>query len=159
MKKAYAPKYIAFAFTFSMLFFANLSAQQSTQSAYELDRELKNFVAGDIIMPLSNAPVILFKTKGEGVLENGKARIEIDQALIENVQADVNYPMQVMVVMNGDSHGVYVTNKSRYGFVVKELNGGTSSAEFSWYVVAMKPESNKGPTLTQVNYASVSNRL
>lgn len=44
--------------------------------------------------------------------------------------------MKVFIQLEGDCKGVYVTNKSKNGFEVVELQGGTSNVEFSWTVIA-----------------------
>ena len=46
--------------------------------------------------------------------------------------------------MEGDCNGVYVTDKTATGFIVRELQNGTSNVSFSWHIVAnRKDEINK----------------
>lgn len=88
------------------------------------------------IMFSPEAPEILFQDFGVGQLVNGEARINIDPILKKSIYVDAQNPLKVYVTLEGDWNGVFVTNKSANGFTVKELNGGTSNAAFSWQIVA-----------------------
>ena len=48
--------------------------------------------------------------------------------------------MRVFVQLEGQSNGVYVTNKSQNGFDVVELNNGNSNVNFSWTVIANRAD-------------------
>jgi len=92
------------------------------------------------IMFAPEAPEILFQDFGVGQLVNGEVRIEIDPVLRKNIYVDAENPLKVYVTLEGDCNGVFVTNKSAEGFTVKELQGGTSNAAFSWQIVASRAD-------------------
>jgi len=82
------------------------------------------------------APEILFQDYGTAQLVNGTMHVTIDPFLTKNIFVDAAHPMKVFVQLEGDCKGVYVTNKTANGFDVVELQGGTSSTQFSWSIVA-----------------------
>lgn len=86
------------------------------------------------------APEIVFQDFGVGKLTNGEARILIDPVLKESLYIDEKHPLKVYVTLEGECNGVYVTDKSANGFTVKELQGGTSNASFSWQIVANRAD-------------------
>ncbi|MEZ4874672.1 MAG: hypothetical protein R2793_04310 [Flavobacteriaceae bacterium] len=92
------------------------------------------------IMFAPEAPEILFQDFGVGQLVNGQARIDLDPILKRNIYVDKDHPIKVYVTLEGDCNGIYVTNKSADGFTVKELQGGTSNAAFSWQIVANRAD-------------------
>ncbi|MCX6833490.1 MAG: hypothetical protein NT028_15430 [candidate division Zixibacteria bacterium] len=78
-----------------------------------------------------------FEDFGRGRLINGKVHIELDPLFLQTVTIDDTYPMEVFIQLRDDCHGTYVTTSST-GFDVIELQGGTSSAAFSYRVVAKR---------------------
>ena len=73
---------------------------------------------------------------GSGQLSNGSARIELDPAFAQTVNAGVEY--HVFLTPKGDCKGLYVTNESPSGFGVRELSGGTSSIAFDYRIMAKR---------------------
>lgn len=57
---------------------------------------------------------------------------------------DANHPLKVFETLEGDCNGIIVTNKMANGFTVKELQGGTSSIDFSWQIVASRADREEG---------------
>ncbi|MCX7861560.1 MAG: hypothetical protein N2449_01025, partial [Bacteroidales bacterium] len=47
---------------------------------------------------------------------------------------------RVFIQLEGNCNGVYVTNKTKEGFEVVELNNGTSNVDFSWFVIANRAD-------------------
>ena len=92
------------------------------------------------VMYAPEAPEVLFQDYGVGQLVNGQARLNIDPVLAKNIHVDVKHPLKVFIQLEGDCNGVYVTDKSKDGFTVKELQGGTSSINFSWQLVATRAD-------------------
>ncbi|WAC03189.1 hypothetical protein N7U66_06260 [Lacinutrix neustonica] len=92
------------------------------------------------ILHTTETPEILFEDFGIGELVNGEAYIEIDEVLSKNIYVNKNHPMKVFIQLEGDCNGVYVTNKSRKGFKVKELGDGKSNVSFSWNLVANRAD-------------------
>jgi hypothetical protein len=73
---------------------------------------------------------------GSGQLSNGSARIELDPAFSQTVNAGVEY--HVFLTPKGDCKGLYVTQESPTGFGVRELSGGTSSIAFDYRIMAKR---------------------
>lgn len=93
------------------------------------------------ILHATETPEILFEDFGVGKLKNGSAYIELDPILSENIYVSEKFPMKVFIQLEGDCKGVYVTEKTDKGFLVKELQNGTSNVSFSWNVVANRKNS------------------
>jgi len=62
---------------------------------------------------------------GTGVMEKGVSVVKIDPAFSETVSETADY--HVFLTPNADSKGLYVINKTRASFEVRESGGGTSS--------------------------------
>ena len=71
---------------------------------------------------------------GEATLQNGYAHVRIDAAFANVIDSSANY--LVFITPEGDSRGLYVTQKTAQGFVVRENMGGHSSLAFSYRIVA-----------------------
>jgi hypothetical protein len=81
---------------------------------------------------------------GEGTLTNGRGSVAIDAALANSI--DMHRAYHVFLTPEGDCKGLYVTQKSPGGFVVRELQGGRSNIAFEYRVVA-KPIDENGERL------------
>jgi hypothetical protein len=92
------------------------------------------------IMFAPEAPEVLFQDYGTGQLINGTATIQLDPILTRNIYVSNDKPLKVFIQLEGDCNGVFVTNKTATGFTVKELQGGTSNAAFSWKIVANRAD-------------------
>jgi hypothetical protein len=92
------------------------------------------------IMFAPEAPEMLFQDYGVGKLVNGKAQIKIDPILAKNIVINEKHPLKVFIQLEGDCNGVYVTNKTQEGFVVKELQNGNSNVSFSYQIVATRAD-------------------
>lgn len=90
----------------------------------------------DLIMNCPETPENLFMDYGKGVLKNGYAKIYIDPILSKNIKVDESHPLKIFIQLEGDCNGVYVTNKTKESFEVKELKNGQSNVEFSYSIVA-----------------------
>jgi hypothetical protein len=88
------------------------------------------------IMFCPESPEILFTDYGIGQLVNGRCYVNLDPILANNIVVDNQNPMKVFIQLEGECHGVYVTNKSIDGFEVVELQGGQSNVAFSYSIVA-----------------------
>ena len=93
------------------------------------------------IMFCSEAPEVLFKDYGVGKLTNGVAYIALDKILSKNMKIDDRHPLKVFIQLEGDSEGVIVTEKTKDGFSVKEINNGTSNMSFSWQIAGNRADS------------------
>jgi len=105
-----------------------------------------NGVANQRIMFAPEAPEVLFEDYGTGQLKNGEVQIQIDPIFSQNIHVDREHPLKVFIQLEGDCNGVYVADKSKNGFTVKELQKGTSNVNFSWHIVANRKDeiSNTG---------------
>ncbi len=88
----------------------------------------------DMFCPES--PEVLFQDFGEGQLKNGSCHIRLDPVFSKNIFVDSQKPLRVYIQLNDNCNGVYVTNRSKNGFDVVEINGGNSNATFTWFVSA-----------------------
>ena len=71
---------------------------------------------------------------GEATLQNGYAYVRLDPAFANVIDQRAAY--LVFITPEGDSRGLYVTQKSGRGFAVHENMGGHSSIAFSYRIVA-----------------------
>jgi hypothetical protein len=73
---------------------------------------------------------------GSGQLYGGSARIELDPAFAQTVNAGVEY--HVFLTPNGDSKGLYVSQKTATSFEVHEQGGGASNIAFDYRIMAKR---------------------
>jgi hypothetical protein len=71
---------------------------------------------------------------GDAQLVGGRAYVAIDSDLARRMDSSQKY--HVFVTPEGDCNGLYVTAKTRTGFTVRELHGGTSTLAFDYRIVA-----------------------
>lgn len=100
-------------------------------------KDLKNNL---VFMACPEAPENLFEDYGKGMLTNGTAHITIDPIFSKNIVVNEQHDLRVFIQLEGDCQGVFVTNKTQYGFDVVELQGGKSNVRFSWHVVANRAD-------------------
>ncbi|MCB0456121.1 MAG: hypothetical protein R2776_00315 [Flavobacteriaceae bacterium] len=99
------------------------------------------------IMFAPEAPEVLFEDYGIGTLSQGSTFIKIDPNFSNNIIVDEKHPLKVFIQLEGDCNGVYVTQKTSEGFLVKELQNGNSNVSFSWHIVAnRKDETGRTPS-------------
>lgn len=94
------------------------------------------------------APEVLFEDYGKGQLVNGTTYIQLDPTYVNNIVVDNKHDLRVFIQLEGDCNGVYVTNKSKNGFEVKELSGGSSNVKFSYHVVANRADAYENGQLS-----------
>jgi hypothetical protein len=92
------------------------------------------------IMFAPEMPEILFMDVGQGQLQGGRAYIQLDPIFAKNIVVNEQHPLRVFIQLEDECNGVRVTNKSQYGFEVIELNGGTSNARFTYFVIANRAD-------------------
>lgn len=106
-----------------------------TNSTLIMDKENKPRI---LFSP--EAPEILFEDYGTATLNNGTTYVALDDVLKEALYIDEKHPLKVFIQLEGECNGVYVTEKSKDGFKVVELNNGNSSVSFSWHIVANRAD-------------------
>ncbi|HLJ84783.1 MAG TPA: hypothetical protein VKT51_11465 [Candidatus Eremiobacteraceae bacterium] len=82
--------------------------------------------------PTESEPTI--EDNGEAALVDGVAQVALDPRFANVI--DRSAPYIVTVTPEGDCRGLYVTQRSARGFVVRELQGGHSSVGFGFRIVA-----------------------
>jgi hypothetical protein len=82
------------------------------------------------------SPENWFEDFGSGALTNGAATITLDPAFTQTVNTGTEY--HVFLTPNGDSKGLYVSQKTVTSFEVREQGGGTSSVAFDYRIVAKR---------------------
>jgi hypothetical protein len=85
-------------------------------------------------------PEIHFMDVGHGQLQGGRAYIQLDPIFAKNIVVNEQHPLRVLIQLEDECNGVRVTNKSQHGFEVIELNGGTSNARFTYFVIANRAD-------------------
>ena len=101
---------------------------------------VKDLNEEDVVMFAPESPENKFIDYGHGKLVNGSVYIEIDPIFAKNILVDEKHPLLVYIQPEGDCNGVFVTNKTKNGFEVKELAGGNSNISFSYSIVAARGE-------------------
>jgi hypothetical protein len=82
------------------------------------------------------SPENWFEDFGSGSLSNGTATIALDPTFTQTVNTGAEY--HVFLTPNGDSKGLYVSQKTATSFEVREQGGGTSSVAFDYRIVAKR---------------------
>jgi hypothetical protein len=89
---------------------------------------------------------------GEGQLVKGRAYIRLERGFAGTI--DLRSPYLVFITPQGDTRGLYVTDKTHDGFSVRESQGGGSSATFDYRIVA-KPADMHASRLPAFHAAAV----
>lgn len=103
------------------------------------------------LMYCVESPESWFEDFGAGQLVGGKADVTLDPAFAALVHPE---DYGVFLTPEGDSKGLYVTNKSTAGFSVREQQGGTSDLAFRWRLVSKRADI-KGERLAKFTLPSV----
>jgi hypothetical protein len=82
------------------------------------------------------SPENWFEDFGSGALTNGAATITLDPAFTQTVNTGTEY--HVFLTPNGDSKGLYVSQKTATSFEVREQGGGISNVAFDYRIVAKR---------------------
>ena len=90
----------------------------------------------DVALYAVQSPENWLEDMGGGQLHNGSAVVALDADYAQTVNSGMEY--RVFLTPNGDSKGLYVTNKTATSFEVHEQGGGTSSIAFDYRIVARR---------------------
>ncbi|MFN8247912.1 MAG: hypothetical protein U0T68_03065 [Ferruginibacter sp.] len=93
-----------------------------------------------VALSAPEAPENLFQDFGQSKLVNGRVHVDIDPIFAKNILVNEKHPLRVFVQLEGDCKGVYVTNKTQFGFDVVELDGGQSNTPFSYSLTANRAD-------------------
>jgi hypothetical protein len=83
------------------------------------------------------SPESWFEDFGIGRLLKGKAKITLDPEFAQLVRVN---DYHVFATPESDCNGLFITKKSSTAFEVRELQGGSSSAKFSYRIVARRKD-------------------
>ena len=84
--------------------------------------------------PAEAEPTI--EDNGEGALAGGRAYVALDKRFSNVIDPASAY--LVTVTPEGDCDGLYVTDRTAAGFVVREIHNGSSNVGFAYRIVAKK---------------------
>jgi hypothetical protein len=88
---------------------------------------------------------------GEAQLVDGEARVALDPAFANVIDSSANY--LVFTSPEGDCNGLFISERSGSGFVVRELRGGHSTLSFGYRIVA-KPFGDHSSRLPMISVRS-----
>jgi hypothetical protein len=83
------------------------------------------------------SPESWFEDFGRGEMVRGRAQVELDPDFAAVVQTE---DYHVFLTPEGDSRGLYVSNRRTSGFEVREQQRGTSTLTFSYRMVARRAD-------------------
>jgi hypothetical protein len=83
------------------------------------------------------SPECWFEDFGYANLSGGSVEVAIDAEFAKTVQTDLYY---VFLQAEGECKGLRVGEKNPTGFLVQELDGGTSDAVFAYRIVALRKD-------------------
>jgi hypothetical protein len=95
----------------------------------------------NVTLHAPETPEAYFQDYGEGQLNSGFAHINLDTLFAKIVCINEKHPMRIYIQLEGDCNGVFVENKTKDGFDVKELNGGKSNSKFQWTIICNRADS------------------
>lgn len=128
----------------------NAGTDQKIRGTGAVATVVKDLEGNEVTMFCPESPEVLFQDFGQGQLINGEAVISLDPIFAKNVTINDKHPLRVIIQLEGDCNGVFVTEKTATGFKVKELNGGTSNVSFTYFVTANRADRvENGETLSK----------
>ena len=93
-----------------------------------------------VALSCPESPENLFQDFGKELLVGGKVHVTIDPVFSKNIVVNDKHDLRVIVQLEGDCNGVYVTNKTATGFDVIELGGGKSNTAFTYMITANRAD-------------------
>ncbi len=82
------------------------------------------------------SPQVWFEDFGSAKLVGGVATVKLESKFAQLV--DTKVPYHVFLTPDGDCPGLYVAQKDRNSFEVREVNGGHSNVEFDYRISALR---------------------
>ncbi|MBN2482750.1 MAG: hypothetical protein JXD21_00950, partial [Candidatus Omnitrophica bacterium] len=82
------------------------------------------------------SPEVYFEDLGESELINGIAKIPIETVYKETVNTDK--PYQILITPYGNCKGLYIAERAKDYFVVKEKKNGTANIRFGYRIMALR---------------------
>jgi hypothetical protein len=119
-----------------------------------------------VILYAPESPMPTYTDYGSGKLSNGTTHINIDPAFANMIYVNPtdNAPLRILVQLEGDCNGVFVTNKTATGFDVVELNHGSSNVAFTYQIIANSkdytdPISGEKNSLQNIRFPELDKKL
>lgn len=124
------------------------SFNSSAGEVFQVDCAGDTYAAGSksAVVPLKNgkmvavysqeSPQVWFEDFGSAQLVGGVATVQLESKYAQLVNTKL--PYHVFLTPNGDCHGLYVVQKDRNSFEVRELGGGQSSVGFDYRISALR---------------------
>jgi hypothetical protein len=82
--------------------------------------------------PVSSEPTV--EDTGTAQLVRGAAAVRLDPTFAALI--DKGTPYRVFLTPDGDTRGLYISARTRAGFVVRETQGGRSTLTFDYRIIA-----------------------
>jgi hypothetical protein len=82
----------------------------------------------------ANATSPTVEDAGSATLRSGRARVALDPAFARSIEGMGRY--RIFLMPDGDTNGLFVSERDPAGFVVHETRGGRGSIAFDYRVVA-----------------------
>ncbi|HLJ83224.1 MAG TPA: hypothetical protein VKT51_03475 [Candidatus Eremiobacteraceae bacterium] len=101
-------------------------------------------------VPTASVPSV--EDYGEAQLVNGQSRVALSSDFANVIDQRASY--LVFVTPEGDTNGLYITQKTNAGFTVRENRGGRSTVAFEYRIVA-RPFGENGARLPMVDRSSL----
>jgi len=101
---------------------------------------VKDLKGNDKVMFCPESPEALHEDYGTAQLVNGYAQVTLDPIYAKSITVNTKHELRVFIQLEGDCNGVFVTNKTKNGFEVKELSHGTSNVKFSYHVIGNRAD-------------------
>lgn len=116
-----------------------LFATYNAGNTYTTGKNIELVKTGETSTPVYAVTSVDAKIYNSGVtqLVNGQAYIAFDA----NYKALLGEDPVVTVTPNGNCNGVYIASVDKNGFLVKEMNNGTSTVNISWISVGNRVDS------------------
>jgi len=92
---------------------------------------------GNQLLYCTESPEVWFEDIGRGALVNGTTTIYLDSIFKQVTVIDEEHPMHVFIQLEGECEDVFV-QPGTTSFTVKEKNGGNSTTQFSYRVMAKR---------------------
>lgn len=80
------------------------------------------------------SPEVWLEDFGSASLVKGRAIVKIDPIFLQSVNTEVNY--YIFITPQGDNQGLYIAEKDKHSFVVKEVRNGKSNIKFDYRIIA-----------------------
>jgi hypothetical protein len=100
------------------------------------------------LMYALETPENMFEDVGSASLKGGHASVSLDSVFAGVIKNDKYH---VFLSASGETNGLFVSKKTPTGFEVTERNGGTSSTDFSYRLVAHRKDTTSRGRMEKID--------